>query len=310
MASPNAQGKPINIAGSPNLEPPPNLRSPRGSNAQRTDVSAEQLAEVRSAYEHYGSSPPIRNIPPPRSASASGAASPVAGRSYRPESSLSRGGHGSSAVSLHSNAPARDGASSDDLTDAQKARIVRKHLMNRGEQEAARKAEELGEGPSSTSLTLDEEDESSADVSGNSEHEAEEYPMPFHLQGGDVHHELYKWHQRQQQQQGAQGSNARPGMGFMSQTLPDLRAAVGRARAASIATASRRGSDATSRGIAVGRTEDGDISYRDIMQPGGFRRAYIHQKRAAAGKRPLPDNGHRVTRRWAAEFFRYLEHDD
>lgn len=135
------------------------------------------------------------------------------------------------------------------------------------------------------SCSLDQQDPTLNNDQASVMADEEEYPTPFHLQGGDIHHGVYKWANRQQQSSSNHPNDSRV------QSL-----AINRIRSVSM-SGSLRPSDL---GIATAQDSSPDDShnlvYKDIMQPGGFRRAFLHQKRAAIGKPFEFNDGRPVTK--------------
>lgn len=150
------------------------------------------------------------------------------------------------------------GFSVDQLTDDQKARILRRHLVSRAE--ARREAPEgdyfegvdAAEPPSTDERTANDEEQ------GDEEALASTYHQRL---GGEVVHDLYRWEDRQNHQ--------------------DLR----RPRSASFTmtrASSQQGGD------------DPTLDIKSIREPGGFRRNFIHRKAADEGEPLQPE---RFTRR-------------
>ncbi|GAA5872046.1 hypothetical protein JCM3774_006591 [Rhodotorula dairenensis] len=159
---------------------------------------------------------PIPQIPPhPAHAPASAHAEPSPS-SARARSPLYYGSP-RAASPLPSNAldsPAAAGgaaASGIPLTDAQKAEVIRKHLLTAEEQHrvaldqaSAASSPRAGSAFPQAAAAAAAGDEAGA--STTAAHAAEEYPTPYHLEGGDVVAGVYKW--VAQQQQAAAGESA------------------------------------------------------------------------------------------------------
>lgn len=202
---------------------------------------------------------------------------------------------------LHQQAPNSGDSPSqsnvEDLTDEQKARIVKRHLMNKDEQEAARRmnSSDLIDQFDPTSMDSDEPNsnrDSDAEPSGTQEPVL--YPTPYHLQGGDIHHDLYKW------------ANKFPSGVRLSQAGDSrpLNLALSRTRSVSISGTSLRISEqGTTTAINDVPSDSAPaMAYKDIMQPGGFRRAFLYQKRQMIGE---PYNG-QDDRKFTKSFIDFL----
>ncbi|OAV92217.1 hypothetical protein PTTG_03273 [Puccinia triticina 1-1 BBBD Race 1] len=315
--------------------------SRRPSNAHQSNLSS-QLADLRQSYHQAGATPPIQNIPPAASNTENtrnsfSSASPLASHNRTNSSSnshrnihdlqqLTRNSSFSAphvpftsssfksisrfppSPSIDQQQPGNSHRESliEDLTDQQKAQIVRRHLMTKDEQEAARRVQE---DPASGSQLRPGSIRSTSQTSaGSPDHRStiaatdqaslllnddDAYPTPFHLQGGDIHHAVYKWANRQQQQ-----------MPSTSQLPSDPRfnsLALNRTRSVSMSGSLRPseiGVGFSSNPAALDHPADDspNLVYKDIMQPGGFRRAFLHQKRAAIGKPYEPSDGRRFTK--------------
>lgn len=95
------------------------------------------------------------------------------------------------------------------LTDAQKADVIRRHLLNAEEQQRValdQAYNTLSASPRSLSTSgaafpHAQQEPQTAPAPEGATAIAEEYPTPYHLQGGDVVAGVYKWVAQQQQQQ-------------------------------------------------------------------------------------------------------------
>ncbi|EGG10856.1 uncharacterized protein MELLADRAFT_41988 [Melampsora larici-populina 98AG31] len=282
--------------------------SNQNQNQINTNASnlSNQLSDLRQAYQRTGSNPPLPNIPLPSSSYSN--YNPELNNSYKTtyqpdknshENSDKTNGspstqripilkhassvssrnqmHGLSFQSLSSrlHPPGTSGVSPsqlnvEDLTDEQKARIVKRHLMNKDEQEAARRItsssklnDDLIDPFDPNSMDSDEPNSNrDSDVEPSGSQEPILYPTPYHLQGGDIHHDLYKWanNLRISEQGTATAINDTP-----SDSPPAM-------------------------------------AYKDIMQPGGFRRAFLYQKRQMIGE---PYNG-QDSRKFTKSFVDFL----
>ncbi|KAH9815898.1 transmembrane amino acid transporter protein-domain-containing protein [Melampsora americana] len=184
----------------------------------------------------------------------------------------------------------------ENLTDEQKARIVKRHLMNKDEQDAARRitsSSKLNDDAidqfDPASMDSDEPNsnrDSDAEPSGSQE--AVLYPTPYHLQGGDIHHDVYKW------------ANKFPSGVRLSQSGDSrpTNLALSRTRSVSISGTSLRISEPGT-ATAINDTPSDSapaMAYKDIMQPGGFRRAFLYQKRQMIGEPYNAQNDRKFTK--------------
>ncbi|KAG0150494.1 hypothetical protein CROQUDRAFT_652419 [Cronartium quercuum f. sp. fusiforme G11] len=191
-------------------------------------------------------------------------------------------------------------SSVEDLTDEQKAIIVRRHLMNKEEQQAARRQLPSSRGtddhlPDQFDQHLVESDEPDLNLESDTERvptnelEPELYPTPYHLQGGDIHHGIYKWANRL-------STGNRPSQVGDPR---NLNLALNRTRSVSVSGTSLRNSENGNTTNAVNDLSSDagpGLAYKDIMQPGGFRRAFLYQKRSMIGQPYSVQEGQRFTR--------------
>ncbi|KAA1066244.1 neutral amino acid transporter [Puccinia graminis f. sp. tritici] len=313
-----------------------NQSSRRPSNAHQSNLS-NQLADLRQSYHQAGSTPPIQNIPPPPNnnnnnnnnlfpneniRNSYSSTSPLSNtnnqlsHSNRNIHELTRNSSfnsphipfTSSSFKSISRIPGEQQSTNsyresiiEDLTDQQKAQIVRRHLMTKDEQEAARRVQE---DPSGSQLRPGSIRSSSAASSASPDHRStiagtdqasllvddDSYPSPFHLQGGDIHHAVYKWANRQQHQQPIPSSSQLPNDSRFNSL------ALNRTRSVSMSGSLRPSEIGLPSGPEHHNDDAPNLVYKDIMQPGGFRRAFLHQKRAAIGKPYEPSDGRRFTK--------------
>jgi len=173
---------------------PVNIRpgTPQSQNGE--DFSISGSPGLRALRLHYGT-PPVPNIPPrniPISSSSnrpSAAGTPIIGgiRIQAP------GGPGSG-----TRTPASGYENPfEELTEEEKARILRRHLVSREqrEQQLDRKSSfgsftDRGEGPSKNKQNV-------ARDSVPATEESETFPIPYHTPGADLTHNIYKWHSDQ-----------------------------------------------------------------------------------------------------------------
>ncbi|EIN09975.1 hypothetical protein PUNSTDRAFT_86492 [Punctularia strigosozonata HHB-11173 SS5] len=188
MAS-SPPSQPVNI-GSPRARPA--FAAPSGTPGAGTPAS------LRVPF--YGTPPPVANIPPRSGTPRNGGtprASPALLPSATSESPRSLGGLSASRPVVGtpgSGAGASDRETMlDELTEEEKARVLRKHLVSREEREQA-----LG-GPSRSDAG------SEGGRSRRSSHavreDSEAFPVPYHAPGADITHTLYKWQADQRRKQ-------------------------------------------------------------------------------------------------------------
>lgn len=155
---------------------------------------------------------PIPQIPPhPAHAAAAGTSSGPYGSSPRGAASPRL-----ASSPLPPNATdSPSGGSAAPLTDAQKADVIRRHLLNAEEQQRVARDQQQQQlqasSPSSPSSPRGGRAAFPQAATATEEHHHgipttttavdEEYPTPYHLQGGDVVAGVYKWVAQQQQQQ-------------------------------------------------------------------------------------------------------------
>ncbi|KAL8280932.1 hypothetical protein RQP46_006611 [Phenoliferia psychrophenolica] len=245
----------------------------------------------------YGSpsrtQPAIAQIPLPPSHTQPNYGSPRAGSPFllRPDSAQS--------ASASSGAPTPNLASIDDLSDAEKAQRVRRHLLDAGEQRTAQLEREaqagatsgigaqLGDDSRNASAWTTQEDSSQAASDAGDD----SYPTPYQLQGGDIVAPIYKW--AAQQQQDDQGSASAPLLRRSKSLL-------------SITSSSRRVSHSAYNGerpnASLGRptspddqdpfTDDNQsgMGVREILEPGGFRRDFVIRQREISGATHHPSS--------------------
>ncbi|GAA5880516.1 hypothetical protein JCM16303_005412 [Sporobolomyces ruberrimus] len=172
------------------------------------------------------------------------------------------------------------GADSPQLSEAQKAEVIRRHLLSVDEQKrVAQEQQALSSGislgsssPRSTSGQFPQQAKTDAENDST-------FPTPYHLEGGDVVAGVYKW---AAEQSGANevGGGLRRSKSFGS----------------AIETASRRashnaagpGGDASRAAFRAGLEGEGDaeelngeFSTSEMLQPGGFRRDFLYRKQLA-----------------------------
>lgn len=186
----------------------------------------------------------------------------------------------------------------DDLSEADKARIVRRHLVSAEEQRAAAHlhaetsaiTSHAGSSPTASSswaAARGDEDRSNA---SSIDHFAgdDEFPTPYARQGGDVVAPVYKW----AAQQGTEGLGVGAGGGSPAGGTPNLRRSKS---LVSITSSARRVShSAGERPVVVegGEVEPDEnasgMGVREILEPGGFRRDFVIRRMASRGDGPAP----------------------
>ncbi|GAA5889029.1 hypothetical protein JCM6882_009721 [Rhodosporidiobolus microsporus] len=207
------------------------------------------------------------------------------------------------------------------LSDAQKAEVIRKHLLSAEEQQRLAEDQALQSG---ISLPPGVGSRAASPATGRSafpqEAGDEEFPTPYHLQGGDVVAGVYKY--VQQQAMGASPSGGAVGMGFpgggglgSGADTPQGGAGLRRSKSMdSVAegATSRRASHAAgpggagaeraafranlaggggAGGAAAGLSEaavtddPAAFSTAEMLQPGGFRRDFVYRRLAEQQQR-------------------------
>ncbi|GAA5935953.1 uncharacterized protein JCM15063_001858 [Sporobolomyces koalae] len=240
---------------------------------------------------------PIPQIP---GRSSPGGATPVYGSPRQPPQYLGASpGAGprprNSTSPLPADSPATglpSAADSPQLTEAQKAEVIRRHLLSVDEQQ--RVAQEQQAPSSGISLGSSSPRSSLAHFPQHNARTAEAdldstFPTPYHLEGGDVVAGVYKWAAQQQ----ADGASAGPDGPLLRRSKSFGSAIETTSRRTSQAAAgpggdqSRAAFRATleSGGGADGDADDlvsgGEFSTSEMLQPGGFRRDFLYRKAMA-----------------------------
>ncbi|SCV73320.1 BQ2448_7246 [Microbotryum intermedium] len=225
-------------------------------------------SELNSQHNSPRVSSPFLN---PRSAAGPGPAPASGGGAVSP--SLSASNVAMSPLPPASIMSSTTTSSNPNLTEAQKAEIVRRHLLNAHDQGRVEHRPAIHPRASSNSLVASS---STSIVEGPSVDDGE-YPTPYHLQGGDVVAGVYKW--AAQQAEGAGGDDS---------AAPSLR----RSKSfVSLDHAARQHAAAADESLTLERTltsntgaDDDDPSsasamrVREILEPGGFRRDFVIRK--------------------------------
>ncbi|GAA6060765.1 hypothetical protein JCM10212_006745 [Sporobolomyces blumeae] len=205
-------------------------------------------------------------------------ASPAAGHSFaRPRNSTSPAPPPDPSASAVS-------TDASQLSEAQKAEVIRRHLLSVDEQQRVAQEQQslssgisLGASPRSTSGTHFPQ-------AGKVDPESETFPTPYHLEGGDVVAGVYKW-AAQQAEGHAGGEN--PGMrrskSFGSAVETASRRASHSAVGGQGGDASRAAFRAGLEGGGEGDADElsGEFSTSEMLQPGGFRRDFLYRKAMA-----------------------------
>ena len=200
--------------------------------------------------------------------------------------------------------------SGEPLTEAQKAEIVRKHLLSADEQlRAAQEGAVSGSpgagggaggigsgfaragGASYAAIAAGTASASASGVQSSSAvDEAEEYPTPYNTQGGDIVAPIYKWASAQASGQGTPATGA-PGL-RRSKSLLSVQDQSG--RRSSMAESQRPTiGDSSIHSEGDDDANDSGMRVREILEPGGFRRDFVLRQRGASG---APSQNGRFTR--------------
>ncbi|CAK5268269.1 unnamed protein product [Mycena citricolor] len=191
--------KPVTIAGRPRAEPIDGV-----SGSFSTTYGTPELRALRA---QYAGTPPPPNIP----LRAPGSASPAPGVRPLPDVPM-QGSPASAALGLpasfssaspalqprtersNSNTTATPNIDLEELTDEEKARVLRLHLVSKQEREAAAGGAASSDveapvgGPSSRRSSF-----RAPQAPREAEAEPETFPIPYHAPGADVTHDIYKW---------------------------------------------------------------------------------------------------------------------
>ncbi|GAA5989024.1 hypothetical protein JCM10908_006275 [Rhodotorula pacifica] len=241
-------------AGSPAPPPPPaSAPSPSASlpipqipphpahAATATETGSPSSARARSPL--YFGSP---RTAPQFGAAGAGASSPL------PPNALPGGGGGFDSPN----------ASGIPLTDAQKAEVIRKHLLNAEEQQ--RVALDQAAGASSPRAAA----AGAAFPQAQAEQRdtlSEEYPTPYHLEGGDVVAGVYKWVAQQQQAAGESGISTPAAAGSSGVNTSGVALGAGGGAGGGVGAALRRSRSAASLQPAASAAGGGGGSRRTSL---------------------------------------------
>ncbi|KZT73071.1 hypothetical protein DAEQUDRAFT_808609 [Daedalea quercina L-15889] len=182
---------------------PVNIVSPRQGNVELvgTPPAARGISgspSPRVLRAQYAGTPPLPNIP--RRGTPIGTPSAAGGSPMLMPAPLAGAGEPASVTSvggISARRPATPGSgieghALDDLTDEEKAKILRRHLVSRQEREGQ-------PGPSSRGSVSGGSDNGAVSKRSSLSHlraqreESEPFPVPYHAPGADVTHNIYKW---------------------------------------------------------------------------------------------------------------------
>lgn len=147
----------------------------------------------------------------------------------------------------------------DEMTDAQKAEIVRRHLLS------AEEAQRVAAESSASHIAALDSSAAPATMTPDDSIDDSEFPTPYNTQGGDIVAPIYKWAQNQP------GSSAQSG-----QRTPSLRRSKSMA---SIDNANARRPSSSAHDLESGP------AVRDLMEPGGFRRDFVRRSQPPGSER-------------------------
>jgi len=257
-------------------------KSPSNSTSNRTSqgdgVSGSPIPQIPFRSGSPGGATPTFGSP--RQTPQYLSASPSTGQRI-PRNSTSPGPFDSSP----SLAPTSDSAQ---LTEAQKAEVIRRHLLSVDEQQRVAQEQQslssgvsLGTSPRSTSGNFPQQQPQQNNDADNDS----VFPTPYHLEGGDVVAGVYKWAAQQ-----AEGGLGGGDSGVLRRTKSFGSAVETSSRRASHSAAGPGGGDesraafrAGLEGGGEGDAEElnGEFSTSEMLQPGGFRRDFLYRKQMA-----------------------------
>ncbi|KAI0368819.1 hypothetical protein BV20DRAFT_1053784 [Pilatotrama ljubarskyi] len=232
-----------------------------------TPISASPSPRLLRAQ--YTGTPPPPNIPPRAGGTPTGTPRPTGSSSYLPlppapaEASSSSprsvaGGIGATRPVSGTPGSGQGDNPLDELTDQDKARVVRKHLVSREERQNNRPA--TPDQPARGSFSAGSDAGNGGNVSKRSSNshlrlereDTDPFPVPYDAPGADVTHSIYKWH-------------------------ADRRREAARPRSNSFAGSTH--------------TEPPHPAFEHLHEPGGFRRHYvILRDPERAAQRPMVRN--------------------
>ncbi|KAM0791921.1 hypothetical protein ACM66B_004175 [Microbotryomycetes sp. NB124-2] len=185
-------------------------------------------------------------------------------------------------------------SSAIELTNEQKAEIVRRHLLSAEDQEAIAQEAERNSGATSSSITGAAAAAAATATDLATASRDEQYPTPYHLEGGDVVADVYKWAARESAAAG-DGSGAPSLRRSKSLASIDLAGAAQGSRRTSMAINERPSieglKDASANASTFGADDedgvvvaaDSGLAVKQMLEPGGFRRDFIVRKMAEQG---------------------------
>ncbi|KAH0833091.1 amino acid transporter [Lanmaoa asiatica] len=192
---------------------PVNIHGPLAFNsATSTPSGTPDIQALRAQY--YGT-PPVPNIPA-RYTPPVGSYSNTT-RDGSPSANLSSNElfsklHRPSSGTISAKRPASPGTSGsaidanvvdlDDLPAEDKARVLRRHLLLRGERRPSRTDLRSSDGSDQDTPDLDDPSAESSTPLRLPREVSETFPIPYHAPGADVTHDIYKWHADKSRQSG------------------------------------------------------------------------------------------------------------
>lgn len=289
---------------------PGNTNKPRAPSSASANVSKDQLASARLAASDEPALPQI----PPRSQNAS--PSPLASANASNRSDLPGLGTSFRSTSFNLAAASPNAAnrshrpSIDQVSEQEKARIVRRHLANTSKQAGEREDFPVfDDDPSNaaadashlsvSNLGQTPSDQKRAPTPEQQKEQASDFETPtYHkLLGGDVTHDLFKYASDIE----SRASDRPRSRSFTEGSTP----MQGGARRPSNAVHFGDNTTivSTEADLEEGEIEEGHedptLDIRAIREPGGFRRNYLHRKAAQSRtESPSPDRRAPFTRRW------------
>ncbi|KAF9223706.1 amino acid transporter [Gyrodon lividus] len=193
---------------------PVNISSPRAAAFHSGSPTPTGTPDIRALRAQYSGTPPVPNIParytPPSGLYSNPSRGGSPGTNLLAPNEVAFKLHHPSVGGISAKRPSSSGvpesgvdvgiADLDDLSDEDKARVLRRHLVLR---------EERQNRVDLYSLASSDQDAHEADVPsvGSStpvrppqRDESEAFPIPYHAPGADVTHDIYKWHADQRRQ--------------------------------------------------------------------------------------------------------------
>ncbi|KAL6302481.1 transmembrane amino acid transporter protein-domain-containing protein [Sparassis latifolia] len=185
--------KPLDIGPSPRRPPSPALPVPFPSSPS-----------LRVLRAQYAGTPPPPNIPPRRSTPVGTpntfGSSPLQ-IALASEASSSMGGISArrplSDTPTSANGNGVDLSALDELTDEDKARILRRHLVSWEERAQPSPPASIAAGSDTPGRLSKRSSVSQIRMRGD---DTEPFPVPYHAAGADVTHSIYKWHANKRRQ--------------------------------------------------------------------------------------------------------------